>query len=66
MNRRLHVFLLLVSFFLGLALPPPAGAQDVENEEPPTSAVRVFLDCPGYLCDQDYLREQIPFVDYVR
>ena len=69
MNRRLHVFL-LASFFLGLALPPPAGAQDVENEEeneePPTSAVRVFLDCPGYLCDQDYLREQIPFVDYVR
>ena len=64
--NRLHVFLLLVSFFLGLALPPPAGAQDVENEEPPTSAVRVFLDCPGYLCDQDYLREQIPFVDYVR
>ena len=65
MNRRLHAFL-LASFFLGLALPPPAGAQDVENEEPPTSAVRVFLDCPGYLCDQDYLREQIPFVDYVR
>ena len=65
MNRRLPVFL-LASFFLGLALPPPAGAQDVENEEPPTSAVRVFLDCPGYLCDQDYLREQIPFVDYVR
>jgi hypothetical protein len=65
MNRRLHAFL-LASFFLGLALPPPAGAQDIENEEPPTSAVRVFLDCPGYLCDQDYLREQIPFVDYVR
>jgi hypothetical protein len=29
-------------------------------------AVRVFLDCPGYLCDREYLRQQIPFVDYVR
>ncbi len=28
--------------------------------------VQVFLDCPTYLCDFDFLRTEITFVDYVR
>lgn len=28
--------------------------------------LRVFLDCPGYICDFDYVREQIPYVNWVR
>lgn len=29
-------------------------------------ALRIFLDCPRWLCDFDYLREEVPYVDYVR
>ena len=28
--------------------------------------LQVFLDCPVYLCDFDFLRTEITFVDYVR
>ncbi|GAC1690565.1 MAG: hypothetical protein NVS9B3_09130 [Gemmatimonadaceae bacterium] len=27
---------------------------------------RVYVDCPGYLCDGDFLRTEITFVDHVR
>lgn len=32
----------------------------------PLGRVQVFLDCPSYLCDFDFLRTEITFVDYVR
>ncbi len=37
----------------------PAKARDT------TSALRVFLDCTRY-CDTDYIRTEIPWVDYMR
>ena len=43
-----------------LAAAAPARAQAPENHGP----LRVFLDCGR--CDFDYVRREIPFVDYVR
>jgi len=33
---------------------------------PANQSVRVFLDCESWICDFDYLRTEIPYVDYVR
>jgi hypothetical protein len=41
----------------GQAQPAPPPAQ-------PHPLVRVFLDCPR--CDEDYLRREVTFIDYVR
>jgi hypothetical protein len=60
---RVAVFLLALLF--SLPAPSPAHAQPTD-EAPAQDALRVFVDCPGYLCDLDFLREEIPFVDYVR
>jgi hypothetical protein len=43
------------------SLPGRASAQDRQAALPP---LRVFLDCGP--CDFDYLREEVPVVDYVR
>ncbi|MEO5902847.1 MAG: hypothetical protein ABIQ55_02425 [Gemmatimonadaceae bacterium] len=40
-----------------------AGAQ---QKAPPPGPPRVFLDCQASGCDFDYLRTEIPYVDYVR
>src|SRR4051812_15935256 len=53
--------MLLISrglFALALFQQPPAAAQA------PHPMVRVFLDCPR--CDEDYLRREVTFIDYVR
>ncbi len=46
----------------------PAGAQPVpgapDRDEEESQAVRIFLDCE--LCDLVYLRQEIPYVNYVR
>jgi hypothetical protein len=53
--------------------PPEPSPQDPPFAPPPVEArphlearrtVRVFLDCTG--CDQDFIRSEITFVDYVR
>ena len=43
------------------ALAAPALA---EGPQPPAGALRVFLDCGA--CDEDFLRAELTFVDYVR
>ena len=53
-----------VGLMVLIATAPGLVAQ--ESVQPDGSAaVRVFLDC-GYRCDFDYLRTEIPFVNYVR
>ena len=37
-----------------------------QASERSAARVQVYLDCPSYLCDFDYLRTEITFVDYVR
>jgi Protein of unknown function, DUF481 len=39
--------------------PPPPGIQAA-----PTNLLRIFLDCDQ--CDDDYMRQNVAFVDYVR
>lgn len=48
---------------MSLALPQVMSAQAPVRQ---TGRVQVFLDCPSYLCDFDFLRTEITFVDYVR
>lgn len=48
---------------LVVLLPDVAVAQSPSK---PAGRVQVFLDCPSFLCDFDFLRTEITFVDYVR
>lgn len=53
-------------FIAGLCLFVPAAGQEVQSDSTGSreNAVRVFIDCSH--CDMDYIREQIPYVNYVR
>ena len=51
-------------FALPVALaqePAPTPAPTAQGE-----ALHLFLDCPDYLCDLDFMRTEITFVNYVR
>ncbi len=52
--------------FLIVNLISHAGAQDnlAESDSLRKDAVRIFMDCRG--CDMNYIREEIPYVNYVR
>jgi len=52
----------LIPLALGLVLPAPATPQDTPAERRPP--LRIFLDCEQ--CDFDYMREEVPVVDWVR
>lgn len=62
--------------WMSLLLLPVAGPAEATTSslqarsdtlpEPPPSQVRVFLDCPGHLCDTDHIRRQIEYVSWVR
>lgn len=45
-----------------LSMPAELGAQAT----PRGDVLRVFLDCSDFICDDDYFRRAVPFVDYVR
>jgi hypothetical protein len=62
---RYHVKLMLAGVLL-LCCALPLSAQVVidEDEWPSLAPLRVFLDCAT--CNFDYIRQEIPFVDYVR
>jgi hypothetical protein len=53
---------LFIRLALAFAVALPAAAQ---TPAPPPSTISVFLDC-GYRCDEDYLRTEITYVDWVR
>lgn len=50
-----HILLLAIAFFSFIQSYP---------QEEKLKRIRVFLDCQSY-CDQDYIKREIPFVDYV-
>lgn len=56
--------LVFLSLSFTFVAPRFAFAQDTPNAAPASGALRVFLDCNR--CDFDYLRREIPFVNYVR
>lgn len=55
-----------------LSAPAPAAGQAADTalaagaESPGQQTVRVFLDCPRWLCDFDYFRRQTGYVSWVR
>ena len=53
----------LIALIAALAAAAPAVAQQTAA---PQEAVRVFLDCNGFYCDQDFYRTEIAWVGYVR
>lgn len=74
--RRPLLALAAVAAAVAAVLPPALGAQEGPPPDTAEAAVadtarqggrvRVYLDCPRWACDFDYVREQIPYVDWVR
>lgn len=69
-NDRAVLHSLAAAAFAALLLGT-SGEAVRATEEPPApartdGALRVFVDCPDWLCNFDYLRRSITFVDYVR
>ena len=61
MSRICSIFVLVVSLFC--LTPSRASSQDAQAVDR-TGALRVFLDCGP--CDENYLRTEITFINYVR
>lgn len=65
---RVTPLLILVASFAALPFP----ADSARAQAPPDSAafgqsqLRVFLDCPGNVCDASHIRREIGFVSWVR
>ena len=63
----LRIFCALLGFGMLLAVSPTLAAEQVPAASTPAGPrqmARVFLDC-GH-CDEDYIRKEVTFVDYVR
>jgi len=48
------------------ALAPLLPGALLAQEGQERGALRVFLDCSDFICDDDFFRRAVPFVDYVR
>ncbi|HAY35930.1 MAG TPA: hypothetical protein DCY57_02965, partial [Bacteroidetes bacterium] len=57
----MYVKRLLGSAFLLFLFATPSFAQDSKPE-----TLNVFIDCDRRSCDFDYIRREIPYVNYVR
>jgi len=60
--KRLTVTLVYTCLAL-LAAGTSALAQQVPEQE---QGLKVFLDCPPFICDFDHFRREVAFVDYMR
>lgn len=56
------IFFWAILFFL---LPPNLSTAQ-NTPDPPPETIDVFLDCRTWNCSESYIREKIPFVNYVR
>lgn len=61
MHQRIVILVAALATLFG----SPRGAPAQETTPPAGAPIRVFLDCQTF-CDTDFLRTEIPFVDYVR
>lgn len=57
---------LLVAFSLGGTAGTVRAQGTPADSDTTESPVRVFLDCQTFRCDEDYVRRQVTYVDYVR
>jgi len=69
MNRTYGTSLFFAVSMLQLFMPRHAIGQEIvdtasRNEN--FNAVHIYLDCSSWLCDKDYIRQEITFVNYVR
>ena len=60
-QRTIWMILLLIVFHAPVANSQEAPVSDSVKRE---QAVRIFIDC--HRCDMDYIRREIPYVNYVR
>jgi hypothetical protein len=51
---------------LAVVLALPVALAQEPAPAPQGDALRLFLDCPTYVCDLDFMRTEITFVNYVR
>ena len=51
--------------WLGVALLALAAHAGAQTPPPRPDNIRIFLDC-SYYCDEDYIKKEITFVDYMR
>ena len=49
---------------VALVFAPASGPAEIQAQPAQREGVRVFLDCDR--CDEDYLRKEVTFIDYVR
>lgn len=65
MNIPHSVRLLIVAAFLVASTAAQAQeTRQAQTEQGP--ALKVFLDCPPFICDFDHFRREVAFVDYMR
>ena len=65
MNRSRLTLLLVLA--LSTLISIQADAQDAPADQPRQSnGLRVFLDCQRMWCEQDHIRREIPYVNWVR
>jgi hypothetical protein len=62
MKLKLNLLSILLSFFLAPSLT--LFAQEADSTVSREDAVKVFIDC--YHCDMDFVRNEIPYINYVR
>lgn len=59
--------LLLTGILVVFSSTDRVGAQDVPAPPDSSNAVlRVFLDCQTFQCEEEYVRQRVTYVDYVR
>lgn len=59
-------FIPLLAISLGAASPEAVLAQVASPAAVSENALRVFFDCSSFLCDFDFFRREIEWVDYMR
>ena len=57
---------MIAAFAALVALPLALSQQPATAPTAQGDALHLFLDCPTYLCDMDFMRTEITFVNYVR
>ena len=62
-TRRLLLVVVIAAGALGLA---PHDARGQASDTTAASALRVFLDCPAWVCDFDFVRAELSSVNWVR
>lgn len=64
-RRPARVAAFLIAVAAAFVVARPLGAQD-EPAARNGQALRVFLDCEEWFCDEDFFRREIPYINYTR